>query len=764
MKKTGIALLCILFAALLCFCSFADGNNFKDVESGSWYYNGVSYCVENGIMSGTSSTTFSPKTNLTRAMVVRMLASIDGVDLTRYKTNKTFTDVKQDSWYHTSVEWAYENGVVSGVGNSRFSPNSAVTREQLTLMLQKYAAYIGRDVSARYSNLENSYKDTAKISSWAKNAVSWAVASGIISGNNGNLNPKGYASRAEAAVMFCKFHQNFCSKSASGVTLSNTFGDNMVIQRDRELSVWGWADENQEGTEVIVTFKGEKATAYVENDGSWKATFEKTFSADSNGSSLFVKAKNVNIEIKNILVGDVYYVIGQSNVHWSMRGLENDLKTNHLESWIDDISYDDETASNIRLIRSSMMYYVGNLNIPNEMASGTDYVFDELFSERTKWRKTTEIVVPSDPSEATENIMAAEDFSAIGYLYAYQLQKETGVPVGMIEIDASGCPITSFAPNELCEKWGSDILDTSHTWSSYDRYCMKLGSVENDNLQIYPTMPSRFAYNQMLHPFMNFNISGIIWYQGESDMLNTKSNYGTQTEWTFSTELADLMTYFRQNMGSGNNDFPVYFIEYPSCYDDSRSGAYLYTGNVRSELGTVPMILENSYVVPSSDLWEYRLWSNNIHPFCKPLQAKRLVSMVLSNEYEIGDSEYKCGPTLDKVEYEDEYTVVLTFKYVGDGLMAFCEDESGDIYGLQVLTSTEDFTDGSWENVTTEAQIIGTNRIKITYSKPIYGVRYDAITDAFWPSQVNLCSSKPGTYGTTYCVPCVAFADYKLAK
>lgn len=726
MKKIGLSIIAAIMLIAVCYTSvFAYDLPFTDVKEGSWYYEAVAYCYEKGYMTGMDATTFSTKTNLTRAQLATTLSAIENIDASAY-TTQIFTDVKTGKWYSAPIAWACSNGIVTGYGNGTFGPNDNITREQLAVMLYAYANYKGIDISARQSDLTDKYTgDSHLIHEWAYDAVSWAIASGVISGNSDTtLNPRGNATRAEVATMLYKFSIYFISgtgKPASNFTVSGAFGDHMTVQRNEKLTVWGFADAAENGNYIDVTFKGQTASARVVN-GKWEATFALTFPASSGGAELKVIGADKTVTFTDVLVGDVYYVMGQSNVYWSMQMLIDDLAANNLSSQLADITYTDDT--NIRLFRNSSVYYMLNTG---EDRQGTAKVFEDVESKNATWKL---------PSEG------ALDFSAVGYLFAYEIAQNSDVPVAMIEIDASGLPLTAFAPNELAEMWGSDIMGDDGI------YYMKLGKAENNNLVVYP-LQSRFAYNQQIHPLRKFSCAGILWYQGESDMANTIANYGID-EWTFSTEFADLMNYFRSNFG--NSDFPVYIMEFPSCYPYASGAQYLPTGNVRAELGTIPMILDDSYVIPSSDLFTDKYWQNSIHPYCKPAQAKRAASMVLANEYGIGDINYVAGPTLESVEYVDEYTAVLTFKYVGDGLEVYSEDESGDIYGLQVLIDPSNYFDGNWENTTGYSKVTAPNQITITFNKPIYGVRYNAITEYMFPVEVNIHNSEM--------IPMVAFVDY----
>ena len=208
----------ILFA-LLIFVSFvcasvivsraedqpqAAVNPFIDVPDGKWFTDGVLYCYENGFMTGTGDSTFSPSNLFTRASFVQVLSRIDGVDLSSY-TGSSFTDVDENKWYAKATQWAYMTGFASGTGEGIFSPNYPVTRETLAQFLYNYSNRMGFDVSQSVSL--NKYSDAFDISPWALNGVKWAVANGLISGKSETiLAPKAAASRAEVALIVKKFY------------------------------------------------------------------------------------------------------------------------------------------------------------------------------------------------------------------------------------------------------------------------------------------------------------------------------------------------------------------------------------------------------------------------------------------------------------------------------------------------------------------------------------------------------------------------------
>ena len=174
---------------------------FSDVNADDWFSDVVRYVYEQGLMTGTSDTEFSPNLTTTRGMIVSILNRLEGGPTAEAAG---FTDVADGEWYAEAVNWAASEGIVAGYEDNTFRPNDPITREQLAAMLMNYAAWKGEDVSAR-ADL-SSYNDAASVSSWAAETVQWAVADGLISGMPGNLlEPQGSATRAQVAAILQRF-------------------------------------------------------------------------------------------------------------------------------------------------------------------------------------------------------------------------------------------------------------------------------------------------------------------------------------------------------------------------------------------------------------------------------------------------------------------------------------------------------------------------------------------------------------------------------
>lgn len=172
-------------------------NHFQDVTADMWYYDAVKFVNETGLMNGLSNDVFAPNSNLSRAQLTQILYNREG----RPSTERSpFTDVSDESWYSNAVAWATEKGIVSGYGNGLFGPGDSITREQLAVMLWRYAG------SPTPINKELHFNDVGEISSYALEALCWATENGIISGySRQQLGPQGLATRAQVAQILMNY-------------------------------------------------------------------------------------------------------------------------------------------------------------------------------------------------------------------------------------------------------------------------------------------------------------------------------------------------------------------------------------------------------------------------------------------------------------------------------------------------------------------------------------------------------------------------------
>lgn len=177
---------------------------FSDLDAKAWYHEGVDYALTNSLMNGVGGGRFEPDGQLTRAQLVTVLYRAAGEPDTGKQVNP-FTDVADDTWYTKAVIWAANNGIVNGVAKNTFAPDDSITREQIATMLYRYAG-----AEAAKEDKLSAFPDAAKVSDWAKEALNWAVASGLINGvadanGTANLEPQATATRAQIATILMRW-------------------------------------------------------------------------------------------------------------------------------------------------------------------------------------------------------------------------------------------------------------------------------------------------------------------------------------------------------------------------------------------------------------------------------------------------------------------------------------------------------------------------------------------------------------------------------
>ena len=175
--------------------------HLTDVDTNAWYHQSVDYVVENDLLLGTSSTTFSPNLTTTRGMLVTILYRLE--DEPAISSACPFDDVKAGSYYEDAITWAAANNIVAGDGAGKVSPDDAITREQMVAILYRYAQSKGYDTSA--SADISVFSDAAQISNWALDAIKWACGEELIQGNNAQLMPQGNAIRCQVAAILMRF-------------------------------------------------------------------------------------------------------------------------------------------------------------------------------------------------------------------------------------------------------------------------------------------------------------------------------------------------------------------------------------------------------------------------------------------------------------------------------------------------------------------------------------------------------------------------------
>ncbi len=265
--------------------SFADEfSPFSDVQTVRWSYNAIKYAYEQGYMNGVAEGVFDPAGTVNRAMVVTVLYRREGSP--ECTPSSSFNDVKDGEWYSDAVSWAEENGIVNGTSKTTFSPKGIITREQLYTMLCRYTSFKGLDTGTGYFSL-SSFKDSTKVSEYAEKALIWAVRFELIQGmeKNGDLyiEPKGNATREQFATILQRFDGTDLSlplKYNDPVLQSSYTETDYPLVTDADFYVSPSGDDTADGSfEAPFATFGRAAEAVRESDRTQRSDITVAFMA-----------------------------------------------------------------------------------------------------------------------------------------------------------------------------------------------------------------------------------------------------------------------------------------------------------------------------------------------------------------------------------------------------------------------------------------------------------------------------------------------------
>ena len=374
----------------------------------------------------------------------------------------------------------------------------------------------------------------------------------------------------------------------SQIKLPAFFGDNMVLQQKEMVSIWG--KDIPETSIIISTSWGEKISTVADSEGYWFSKI-KTKKGSFKKHTLKIEGSN-SITLTNILIGEVWFCSGQSNMEMPLKGLRQSMVLNS------DKYLKIANNNNIRLFNNPRTASIS----PNFDVGG-------------QWVKS--------------NAATAKDFSAVGYIFATRLFENLNVPIGIIESSWGGTKIESWIPKEVLLKYNNiKIPDTL---------------LIEQNKQKKPS----FLYNAMIHPFQDFKIKGILWYQGESNR--------TQPD-TYMAYMKDLITSWRNQWK--DESLPFYFVQIaPFNYVKNKKALDMGADLIREAQFKVSEQIPNTGLVVTTDAGD----CNDIHPAKKEVIAERLSKWVLSNQYNVKGLNFKSG-VLKKVSIIKD-KIILRFKF-----------------------------------------------------------------------------------------------------
>lgn len=455
------------------------------------------------------------------------------------------------------------------------------------------------------------------------------------------------------------------------VKLHGLFTDNMVLQRDAPIPVWGWAND---GETVTVVFRGQSVAAQAQ-DGSWKAILDP---APAGGPhELSVQSNEHNVTLTNVMVGEVWVCSGQSNMEWSVANSAN------AEAEIENAHH-----PNIRLFTA-----------PRQVAGAPQEDVEGRWSE-------------CSPS-------TVRGFSAVAYYFGRDLQHALGVPIGLIHSSWGGTPAEAWTPVEyleakemyepILERWRADLQrfpsQLSQLEDNYMQWVRNAERAEREGRPVpgYPSLPNdprrshwrpAGLFNAMIAPLTSYPIAGAIWYQGES-------NAGRAYQ--YRELFRDMIHSWRAAWNQGA--FPFLFVQLANFQTQTPAGAW---PELR-EAQTMALSMPNTGMAVAIDIGDPR----DIHPRDKQTVGARLARSALGVAYkrDIAHS----SPLYSEMAIEDG-AITLTFQYVGSGLM---KRGAGPLRDFIIAGEDGDFYPA-------EAEIVSPNQVRVSspqVSEPV-AVRY----------------------------------------
>ena len=450
-------------------------------------------------------------------------------------------------------------------------------------------------------------------------------------------------------------------------TISRTIGSNMVVQRNSYFNVFGWS-ENKGGI-IYGEFMGEKRYCVIDDNGEWSIQFSSHEATTKPQTIKIYPLNGKTTKFNNVLVGDVWMVSGQSNAEM------------HLSETFPRYSeYKKEIGKNenIRLFAQTREYVVTT-------QSEKDYSVPQkdIINDAWTWRK----------NEAE----FANSFSAVGYYFANELSKKADIPLGMVMSAAGGAVLHELMPQELATECGF----TSS-----------------------PCGQVSLFYNTLMHPFTKNSITGMIFYQGESEAnVGQYKNYAQNLEKTVAA--------YREIWGV---NFPFINIQLATHLGDSLT-AWYELPNIRAAQFNAYRNIDNSYLVVSRDQAFQPGDPDWAHPFYKFEIGKRAADIAASSLYKVSSVDYNQSPEPVDIK-EDGNDILVEFKHVGDGLKL--------LTGNQLKGFAAEDSEG--RDILVNAEIINSKTVKLELSGKAKTVKYCMMPDGKI-SEANLGSS------TDYPVP-----------
>ena len=588
----------------------AEEQLYTDVKPKRWSYEDIKYVTEKGLMNGTGDGKFSPAETMTRAMVVTVFYRLQGEPDVHYR--ETFTDVKNNKWYSNAVTWAAENGIVNGVGGGKFAPMETVTREQLATILMRYATtqYIITDDTADITG----YADYGRISNFAKDAMAWANAVGLITGvTSKTLEPRGGATREQFAAILHRFNELIESNSFdfedvyNAPKLISTYTEKEyppVTDADFYVAIDG--DDTNPGTldKPFATF--ERAVLAVRELKKTKTsgTIKVAFKAGNYGNlNITLTAEDAGTAECPITYcaygdGDVIFSNGVEVKLDEFVPLEESDKYLFMKNKCDDI-YKADLSDKITIgeySMSSMLYGSGKPLVPARFPS-TDYMVGISYTTSSK----TLSVIPLFANRF-KNYHTYEDILCVGHLGNEYL----GHAVNVESYNPETCEVTlTQTPfqynNEKPVCYFSNISEELDMKGEF--------WIDRDNKVLYVYKPDDDYTLSTVDSFMHLDGADYISFVGldfkycTADAIKINANNVTIDQAEIIGVGADLDTYKYINNGNGGT-YAVHINGYNVSVKNSEL-AYLEGGGIIVYGGDCDNLIPSGNLIDNNYIHDY---------------------------------------------------------------------------------------------------------------------------------------------------------------
>jgi sialate O-acetylesterase len=446
--------------------------------------------------------------------------------------------------------------------------------------------------------------------------------------------------RAAFITTTCLLSLFLYSAALADLRLPSFFSDNMVLQRDKPVSIWGWAEPK---TEVHVLLHGKLEKTMADEQGTWRVALP-AMKANSEGANLVIENQSDRLEIKNVLIGEVWFASGQSNMAFVLKNSQD--------------ATEDIAAAKHPGIR---MFLATN----------------------------TPASEPQSDIEGSWSVCTPEtagSFSAVAYFFAKKIHEETGLPVGIIKSCWGGKRCECYTSreamlsNEHGKKMIAELDEQSAKFDSAgakEKYQVQLEKWQKQSAQIRaenkgkeksaqkriprrpqpPKAPNRnegnptVLYNGMIHPFVGYTMRGAIWYQGEA---NCRTNLAPIYQEMFTLMIEDWRARW-------NDDFAFYFVQLANFKKPT------VEPGIDSEWATVQNQQRLTLELPGTGMATINDVgaANDIHPKDKKTVGQRLARWALKNQY--GQNVVVSGPLFESTKLEGDRAIVK-FTHLGNGL------------------------------------------------------------------------------------------------